>query len=126
MKIYQMPPKAEYWSISNQQFKQLKDEINALGERLLENLQQYGFTKIKSSNDWLGVTVEKHNNNLLTFVCFSLNRETPLEFEITLRQWDVTNPSATKVDFYNKAFTEIGEFSANFDAIKTKLQLSKI
>ena len=125
-----MPPKAEYWSISNQQFKQLKDEINALGERLLENLQQYGFTKIKSSNDWLGVTVEKHNNNLLTFVCFSLNRETPLEFEITLRQWDVTDPSKTKVDFYNKTFTEIGEFSVNFDtefdAIKTKLQQSKI
>jgi hypothetical protein len=69
-----MPPKAEYWKLNKEQFNEIKTQINELGEKILDDLQEIGFTKIKSSTDWLGLTVEKRQGDLVTFVGFSLYR----------------------------------------------------
>ena len=109
-----MPPKAEYWTLTKEQFDKTKAQISVLGERLLNNLQQEGFTKIKSSSDWLGLTVEKKSDDLLTFVAFSLNRESPLEFRLLLRKWNINNPLETCVDLYEKTFYSLEEFESSF------------
>jgi hypothetical protein len=113
--IYDMPPKAEYWILSKEEFTTIKARINEVGDRLLENLKQDGFTKIKSSNDWLGLTVEKKENDLLTFVAFCLRRESPKEFQLFLRKWNVNNQSETCIDLYEKKYNSIDEFQASSD-----------
>jgi len=110
-----MTPKAEYWTLTNEQFKEIKTQINELGEKLLETLQQNGFTKIKSSNDWLGFTVEKSQGEILTFVGFSLYVESPQQFQLVLRKWNIKNPSETSVDLYEKKFAKIEEFESSFN-----------
>ncbi len=110
-----MPPKAEYWVLTKEQFIEIKNKINDLGEKLLNNLQAEGFTKIKSSNDWLGLTVENKQNDLLTFVCFSVERESPMKFSLVLRKWDIKNPSETAVELYEKSFNTIDEFESLFN-----------
>lgn len=110
-----MPPKADYWVLTKEQFNEIKTQINELGEKLLNNLQDLGFTKIKSSNDWLGLTVEKRQGDLLTFVSFSLVRELPLEFELVLRKWDIKNPPGTCVDLYEKSFNNTQDFVFSFN-----------
>jgi hypothetical protein len=110
-----MPPKAEYWILSKEEFNQIKAQINEGGERLLGNLTQDGFAKIKSSNDWLGLTVEKKVNDLLIFVAFYLSRESPQEFELVLRKWNVNNPSQTCIDLYEKTYNSIEEIQISFN-----------
>jgi|SRR5688572_22473851 len=113
--IYRMPPKPEYWVLTKEQFNEIKTEINELGAKLLDGLQGIGFAKIKSSNDWLGLTVEKRNGDLLTFVLFSLVREAPREFQLVLRRWDVKNPPETCVDLYERSFSNIRDFVLSFE-----------
>ena len=110
-----MAPKAEYWTLTSQQFNEIKSGINELGENLLNKLQQYGFTKIKSNNDWLGLTIEKKENDLLTFVSFSLEKETPQQFELLLRKWNVNNPPQTCSDLYRKYFARITDIETSID-----------
>jgi hypothetical protein len=110
-----MPPKPEYWILSKEEINKIKAQVNEVGERLMENLKQDGFTKIKSLNDWLGLTVEKRENDLLTFVVFSLCRESPQEFQLVLRKWNVNNPSETCVDLYEKTYNSIEEFQISFN-----------
>ena len=123
--IYRMPTKAEYWILTKEQFNEIKTQINELGENLLNNLQDVGFAKIKSSNDWLGLTVERRQGDLLTFVLFSLIRESPKEFGLVLRKWDIKNPSETCIDLYEKRFNHIQDFVFSFNdeltLIKEKL-----
>jgi hypothetical protein len=121
-----MPPKAEYWVLTKEQFNEIKTQINELGEKLLNNLQDVGFTKIKSSSDWLGLTVEKRQGDLLTFVLFSLVRELPQEFELVLRKWDIKNLPETCVDLYEKSFNSIQDFvrSLNDELTPIKGKLS--
>ena len=123
--IYRMPPKAEYWILSKEQFNEIKTQINEWGEKILDDLQGIGFTKIKSSNEWLGLTVEKRRGDLLIFVSFSLSRESPQEFQIVLRKWDIKNPSETCVDLYENSFSNIEDFVLSFSnelkLIKEKL-----
>ncbi|MBD0333819.1 MAG: hypothetical protein ICV66_14330 [Chitinophagaceae bacterium] len=110
-----MPPKPEYWTISEKQFKASKTRIDNLGQRLFESLNKYGFTKIESQADWLGLTINKRKEESLTFVSLSLYRETPLEFELVLRQWNVKNPSKTSKDIYRKTFHNIDEIESTYD-----------
>ena len=117
-----MHPKAEYWRLTQEQFDKIKIQINELGEKLLDGLQQEGFTKIKSSSDWLGVTVEKKIDDLLTIAGFSLDRESPLEFRLVLRRWNVCDPTKTYIDIYEKKFHSIKEFESSFD---NELQIIK-
>jgi hypothetical protein len=111
-----MPPKPEYWTLTKEQFNELKAKITETGEKILENLRQYGFTKLKSSNDWLGVTIEKRQIDILTFVGFSLVKESPREFSLILRSWDIKNPAETSVHFYEYSFDNIGSFESDFDS----------
>jgi hypothetical protein len=117
-----MPPKAEYWILTKEQFNEIKTQINELGEKILDDLQGIGFTKIKSSSEWLGLTVEKRQGDLLTFVLFSLSRESPQEFQLVLRRWDIKNPPATCVDLYEKSFSHMQDFVLSF---KDELTLIK-
>ena len=109
-----MPPKPEYWILTKEQFTKFKSQINELGQKLLTNLQANGFTKITSWDDWLGVSVEMLKEDILTFVCFSLIRESPQEFRLILRSWNINNPSGTCVDLYEKIFNTIEEYESSF------------
>lgn len=110
-----MPPKAEYLILTKEQFIEIKARINELAEKLLSNLQQEGFSKIKSSDDWLGITVEKKEDDLLTFVAFSLYHESPMEFQLDLKKWNIKNPSGTVVQLYERTFNSIEEFESSFE-----------
>ena len=110
-----MPPKPEYWVLSPQQFHNLKSYIDSLGEKIFHRLKQHGFDKIESQRDWLGLTVNRNEDRLLTLVSFSLIRESPIEFELILRRWNKSEPSKTCVNFYRKSFNSIEEVENTID-----------
>ena len=82
-----MPPKPEYWIITEEQFNETKSQIEKLSKKMFDKLEPFGFNKIESYPEWLGVVIKKAESEVLTLVSFSLFSEKPLEFELLLKQW---------------------------------------
>ena len=110
-----MPPKPEYWIITEEQFNETKSQIEKLSKKMFDKLEPFGFNKIESYPEWLGVVIKKAESEVLTLVSFSLFSEKPLEFELLLKQWSKKNPSETYIDIYRKCFNEIEQLERNFD-----------
>lgn len=117
-----MPPKREYWTISNEQFNSIKAQLNELGKMFLKSLRPDGFTKIKSRPHWLSFSLQKEDNDLFVFIAFSLISESPQEFELVLRKLEIKNPPEPFVELYEKKIKNINEFKSRFD---TELALIK-
>jgi len=80
--------KAEYWGLSNHDFKRIKRAMTILGQRLFDNLKPLGFTRYESFEDYLGFTIVKDQNRVLTSVGVYLKRENPIEYEISTQIYD--------------------------------------
>jgi hypothetical protein len=121
-----MPPRPEYWILNEKQFKQIKSQLDDIGQYAYTQLEPVGFTNLKSQPDWLGFTIEKKAGEQLTIVVFSLIKEKPIEFELAARQWQISNPSETCIEIYQKAFASIEEVITNrsmeFTALEERLE----
>lgn len=67
-----MPPKAEYWILTSDEFKHIKSLLDLVSEKLFELLKPEGFQKVESSRDWLGFTICRKTQKFLTTVSLSL------------------------------------------------------
>jgi hypothetical protein len=110
-----MPGRPEYWDVKPKEFRKLKTRMSFLVVKTFESLKSYGFTKIERDNDWLGYIVKRNKGDYLTFVSFSLIKETPRKFEHLFRQWEKTNPSETSKDLYIREFDSITDFENSLD-----------
>lgn len=117
-----MPFKREHLSLSDEQFNNIKAQLNELGKMFLNSLRSDGFTKIKSRPHWLSFRVEKEEEDLFVFIAFSLISESPQEFELVLRKLEIKDPPGPFVELYEKKIKNIDEFKSCFD---TELALIK-
>src|SRR6266498_5887365 len=124
-----MPLSPKYWTLTDEQFHEIKTQLNELGKMFLDNLRENGFTKIKSRDHWLSFTIEKSNKDLFAFIAFSLIRESPPEFELILRKLDIKSSPEPFVELYEKKIVDIDEFKSSFDTelamIKEKIKADK-
>lgn len=92
---------------------EIKSELDKLGPSVYSALRPLGFTKLETSSDWLGFTINKKEGDRLTLVGFSLTKENPLTFELIARKWQVANPTQTCTNLYQKSFASLKELVDN-------------
>jgi hypothetical protein len=118
---------SEYWILDAEKIKELTTSIQSLGAEILRNIIELrldgkhpnSIWKLKTTRGWIGLSIEKVENNQRIIFWLSLNREEPIEFTAGLRYWDKNNPSETCVDLFENSYQELD--SINISELTTTL-----